>query len=370
MRRGDLLRRTIASIPPLDLDVAAETARLLDAKTKPPGSLGRLEDLARRMAAIRGSVPDGPPRPAIVVAAADHGVVARDVSAYPQEVTSQMLVAFGSGGAAICVLAREAGARLVVVDAGVIGVSDGVKDVRAEIVDGIRGTDDLTLGPAMELSTAIGSIERGIALAGELADEGIQIVGLGEMGIGNTTSASALCSALLSEDPERLCGPGTGVNAEGFARKLDAVRKGLAANGLPDADADPIEVLAAVGGLEIAFLVGLSLGGSARGIAVMLDGFITSTAALLATRIHAGSGHSMIAATRSTEPGHAYVLEALGLEPLLDLRLRLGEGTGAALALPIVRAAVAILTDMATFDSAGVSGPSALAHAMAEVGDA
>jgi nicotinate-nucleotide--dimethylbenzimidazole phosphoribosyltransferase len=370
VRRGELLTRTIASIPPPDLDAAAETGRLLDAKTKPPGSLGRLEDLACRVAAIRGSVPDGPLRPAIVVAAADHGVAARGVSAYPQGVTAQMLAAFADGGAAICVLAREAGARLVVVDAGVIGVSDGVKGVRAEIVDGIRGTDDLTLGPAMERSTAIGSIERGIAFADELADEGIQLVGLGEMGIGNTTSASALSSALLSEDPERMCGPGTGLNAEGFARKLDAVRKGLAANGLPNADADPIEVLAAVGGLEIAFLVGVSLGGSARGIAVMLDGFITSTAALLATRIHSGSWDSMIAATRSTEPAHTYVLEALGLEPLLDLRLRLGEGTGAALALPILRAAVAILTDMATFDSAGVSGPSAPAAAIAEVGDA
>ena len=370
MRRGELLARTIASIPPSDLDVAAETARLLDAKTKPPGSLGRLEDLACRVAAIRGSVPDGPLPPAIVVATADHGVAARGVSAYPQEVTAQMLAAFAGGGAAICVLAREAGARLVVVDAGVIGVSDGVIGVRAEIVDGIRGTDDLTLGPAMERSTAIGSIERGIAFADELADEGIQLVGLGEMGIGNTTSASALSSALLSEDPERMCGPGTGLNAERLARKLDAVRKGLAANGLPDADADPIEVLAAVGGLEIAFLVGVSLGGSARGIAVMLDGFIASTAALLATRIHSGSGDSMIAATRSTEPAHAYVLEALGLEPLLDLRLRLGEGTGAALALPIVRAAVAILTDMATFDSVGVSGPSARADTIAEVGDA
>jgi len=370
VRRGELLTRTIASIPPPDLDAAAQTARLLDAKTKPPGSLGRLEDLACRVAAIRGSVPDGPLRPAIVVAAADHGVAARGVSVYPQEVTAQMLAAFVGGGAAICVLAREAGARLVVVDAGVIGVSDGVKSVRAEIVDGIRGTDDLTLGPAMERSTAIGCIERGIAFADELADEGIQIVGLGEMGIGNTTSASALSSALLSEDPERMCGPGTGLNAEGLARKLDAVRNGLAANGLPDADADPIEVLAAVGGLEIAFLVGVGLGGSARGIAVMLDGFITSTAALLATRIHSGSRDSMIAATRSTEPAHTYVLEALGLEPLLDLRLRLGEGTGTALALPILRAAVAILTDMATFDSAGVSGPSAPADAIGEVGDA
>ena len=355
MTAGRLLEATIASVELPDEAVAVETMRLLDVKTKPPGSLGRLEELACRLTAIRGSVPDGPLRPAIVVAAADHGVVAHGVSAYPQEVTAQMLANFANGGAAICILAREADARLIVVDAGVTGAPE-IPGVRAEVVDGVRGTGDLTRGPAMSRSTAFGAIERGIAVATELADDGIEIVGLGEMGIGNTTAASALTAALLPADPSLVCGPGTGLDDEGLARKVEAVRRGLEANGLPRLGADPVEVLAAVGGLEIAFLVGVILGASGRRVAVLLDGFITGAAALAAAGLAPASVGSMIAATRSTEPGHALVLEALGLEPLLDLRLRLGEGTGAAMALPLVRAAVAILTDMATFESAGVSG--------------
>jgi len=357
MTRGDLFERTVASIKPPDEAASADALRLLDAKTKPPGSLGRVEELACRLASIRGEVPPRPLVPAIVVAAADHGVAARGVSAYPQEVTAQMLANFASGGAAICVLAREAGARLVVVDAGVIGAE--IAGVRSEIVDGVRGTDDLTLGPAMSRSTAIGAIERGIALAGPLAGDGVEIVGLGEMGIGNTTAASALTAALLTADVERVCGRGTGLDDEGLARKVDAVRRGLAVNGLPNPDAVPADVLAAVGGLDIAFLVGVILGAAARRLAILLDGFITSAAGLIAAGMQPLTAASMIAATRSPEPGHDLVLEALGLEPLLDLRLRLGEGTGAALALPLVRSAVAILTDMATFDSAGVSGQGA-----------
>ncbi|HET8525692.1 MAG TPA: nicotinate-nucleotide--dimethylbenzimidazole phosphoribosyltransferase, partial [Actinomycetota bacterium] len=279
MSRGDLLDGTIAAIPSPDLAVAAETARLLDAKTKPPGSLGRLEDLACRVAAIRGSVPREPVEPAIVVAAADHGVAARGVSAYPQEVTAQMLANFAGGGAAISVLAREAGARLVVVDAGVIGGAS-VDGVRSEIVDGVRGTDDLTIGPAMTRSTAVGLIERGIALAGEVADEGIGIVGLGEMGIANTTSASALAAALLPAEPSAVCGPGTGIDDEGLARKVDAVSRGLAMASLAR-DPDPVGVLAAVGGLEIAFLVGVTVGAAARRVPVLTDGFITSAAGLV-----------------------------------------------------------------------------------------
>jgi nicotinate-nucleotide--dimethylbenzimidazole phosphoribosyltransferase len=356
VNRGDLLERTIAAISSPDLDVAAQTARLLDAKTKPPGSLGRLEDLACRLAATRGSAPERPLRPAIVVSAADHGVAARGVSAYPQEVTAQMLANFAGEGAAICVLAREAGAGLVIVDAGVIGGVAFPDRVRTEVVDGVRCTDDLTMGPAMPRSTAIGMIERGIALAEELAADGIQILALGEMGIANTTSASAVTAALLPAEPRLVCGPGTGIDDEGLARKVDAVRRGLAANGLPRRGADPADVLSAVGGLEIAFLVGVTLGAAARRIPVLLDGFVSSVAGLVAVGFREPVADSLIAATRSPEPGHALVLERLGLEPLLDLRLRLGEGTGAALALPLVRSAIAILTDMATFDAAGVSG--------------
>jgi len=353
--RGDLLERTLASIPTPDAAVAAETARLLDAKTKPPGSLGRLEDLACRIAAIRGAIPSRAIEAAIVVAAADHGVAARGVSAYPQEVTAQMLANFAGGGAAICVLAREAGARLVVVDAGVIRAPEPVDGVRSEIVDGVRGTQDLTVRPAMSPSTAVGLIERGIAASGELADDGIGIIGLGEMGIANTTSASALAAALLPADPSAVCGRGTGIDEDGMSRKIQAVRLGLGMIEL-NPDPDPLDVLAALGGLEIAFLVGVTLGASARRIPVLLDGFITSAAALVAARLRPAVAASLIAATRSPEPGHALVLGALGVEPLLDLRLRLGEGTGAALALPLIRGAIAVLTDMATFDAAGVSG--------------
>ena len=369
MKRGDLLERTTASLSESDRDVGAQTVRLLDAKTKPPGSLGRLEELACRLAAIRGRVPEGPLHPAIVVAAADHGVAARGVSAYPIEVTAQMLANFAGGGAAICVLAREAGARLVVVDAGVIGGA-AVDGVRTEVVDGVRCTDDLTMGPAMSRSTATGMIERGIALAEGLAAEGVQILGLGEMGIANTTSAGALTAALLPTEPSLVCGPGTGIDDAGFARKVDAVRRGLAANGLPRPDADPADVLSAVGGLEIAFLVGVTLGAAARRIPVLLDGFVSSVAALVACGFREAAAASLVAATRSPEPGHALVLEHLGLEPLLDLGLRLGEGTGAALALPLVRSSIAILTDMATFDAAGVSGSAPGVEPRSAAGDA
>jgi len=369
VNRGDLLERTTASLCESDRDVGAQTVRLLDAKTKPPGSLGRLEELACRLAAIRGRMPEGPLHPAIVVAAADHGVAARGVSAYPIEVTAQMLSNFAGGGAAICVLAREAGARLVVVDAGVIGGA-AVAGVRTEVVDSVRCTEDLTVGPAMSRSTAIGMIERGIALAEELAAEGVQILGLGEMGIANTTSASALTAVLLPAEPSLVCGPGTGIDDAGLARKVDAVRRGLAANGLPRPDAEPADVLSAVGGLEIAFLVGVTLGAAARRIPVLLDGFVSSVAALVAFGFREAAAASLVAATRSPEPGHALVLERLGLEPLLDLGLRLGEGTGAALALPLVRSSIAILTDMATFDAAGVSGPAPGVEPRSAAGDA
>jgi nicotinate-nucleotide--dimethylbenzimidazole phosphoribosyltransferase len=348
------LEETVSRIRPPDRDVARRTARLLDAKTKPPGSLGRVEDLASQLAAIRGEVLTGELGPAIVVAAADHGVAIEGVSPYPQEVTGQMLANFATGGAAVAVLAREAGARLVVVDAGVL--APPVLDVvRSEIVEGVRGTGNIALGPAMSLRVAIGLIERGISLADELADDGIGVVSVGDMGIGNTTAASALCAALLPADPSIVCGPGTGLDERGVVRKVEVVRRALDANGLGKGSHDPLAALASVGGLEIAFLTGVILGAASRRVPVLLDGFVTGAAALVARAIAPDVGGSLIAATRSPEPGHLLVLERLGLEPLLDLRLRLGEGSGAALALPLVRAAVALLTDMATFEAAGVS---------------
>ncbi|HYF12097.1 MAG TPA: nicotinate-nucleotide--dimethylbenzimidazole phosphoribosyltransferase [Actinomycetota bacterium] len=353
-----LLDETIARIVGGDPRASAAAAAALDAKTKPVGSLGRFEELACRIASIRGSVPDHAPAPAIVVAAADHGVARAGVSAYPPEVTAQMLANFASGGAAVAVLAREAGARLVVVDAGVHrdrGRVDGIVDAT---VDGLRGTDDLSVRPAMSRSTATGAIGHGIGIARHLADEGLELIAVGEMGIGNTTAASAMTAALTGAAVEDVTGPGTGIDADGLARKVEIVRQALDLHGLGIGRrhrVEVVDVLARVGGLEIAFLVGVILGAAARRVPVVLDGFITGVAALVAARLAPRAVDATIAATRSPEPGHDVVLEALGLRPILDLDLRLGEGSGAALALPIVRAAVTILTDMATFSSAGVS---------------
>ncbi len=353
MRTGRL-EEAVSRIRPPDPDIERRTARVLDAKTKPPRSLGKLEDLACRLAAIRGEVPAVALSPAIVVAAADHGVVEEGVSPYPQVVTGQMLANFAGGGAAVAVLAREAGARLVVVDAGVIEAPD-VDGVRSEVVDGVRGTGNIARGPAMPVPIALGLIERGVVLADELADDGVGILAVGDMGIGNTTSASALCAALLPADPAHTCGPGTGLDDAGVAGKVDVVRRALDANGLRTGSIDPTATLASVGGLEIACLTGVILGAASRRVPVLLDGFVTGAAALVAAALSPDAVGSLVAATRSPEPGHALVLERLGLEPLLDLGLRLGEGSGAALALPLVRSAIAILLDMATFEAAGVS---------------
>jgi nicotinate-nucleotide--dimethylbenzimidazole phosphoribosyltransferase len=319
-----------------------EAKRAYDAKTKPRGSLGRLEELGCRLAAIRGFVPRSL-EAAIVVVAADHGVAREGVSAYPPEVTAQMVANFAAGGAAVNVLARQAGARLILVDAGVAVPFEhaAVRSVRLG-----AGTANLAEGPAMTAEQARRGLEAGRELADELRD--VDVVALGDMGIGNTTSASALTAALLGVDPALVCGRGTGLDDAGVARKVETVRRGLEAN----RGADP---LAALGGFELVFLAGLALGCAANRTAVLLDGFITSAAALAATRLDAAVLDVLIAAHRSPEPGHALVLEALGLEPLLDLELRLGEGSGAALALPLLRAAVAILEEMATFDDAGVT---------------
>lgn len=331
-----LLDETIARIRPADEAARTAAARALDAKTKPRGSLGRLEWLAATVAAIRRTPAPGRLEAAVLVAAADHGVAAEGVSAYPAEVTRQMLANFESGGAAVCVLARAAGARLVVVDAGVG-----------------KPTANIALGPAMTRGDAVRCIERGIACADELDRGGAGIVALGEMGIGNTTAAAALSAALLDAEPAQVCGRGTGIDDAGLARKVDAVTRALAANPLPRRD--PLTALAALGGFELAVLCGAALGAAASGAVVVLDGFISSAAALVAARMSPAAADAMIASHMSPEPGHALVLAALGLDPLLDLGLRLGEGSGAALALPLVDAALAVLAEMATFAEAGVT---------------
>jgi nicotinate-nucleotide--dimethylbenzimidazole phosphoribosyltransferase len=340
----------MTAIRSVDEEARAAALAELDRKTKPRGSLGRLEALAARIAAIRSSVSPEPLRPVIVVAAADHGVAAEGVSAYPQEVTRQMLATFASGGAAIAVLARAAGAELVVVDAGVIEPlgHQAVRDLRLG-----PGTANAAIGPAMQRETAAEAIERGRALARELAADGATAVALGDMGIGNTTSAAAIACALLGREPREMCGAGTGLDAAGVERKASVVERMLAVTS-PD-PGDPLGVLAAVGGFELGVLAGVALGAASERAVVVLDGFITGAAALVATRLEPALGGYLVASHRSPEPGHGPILDALQLEPLLDLGLRLGEGTGAALALPLLAAARAILVEMATFEAAGVT---------------
>jgi nicotinate-nucleotide--dimethylbenzimidazole phosphoribosyltransferase len=341
------MRELLQSIGPPDETARAACRRALDAKTKPRRSLGRLETLAEQIAALTGQPAPPIPEAAIVVAAADHGVAAEGVSAYPSEVTAQMVLNFSAGGAAINVLSRRAGARLLVVDAGV------VSPVSAPNVRSLRfgpGTADFASGPAMSQPTAEDALLAGAALVDEL---GAGLVGVGEMGIGNSTSAAAIAASLLGVDPSLTVGPGTGLDPEGVEHKVEVVRRALEVNS--PAVGDPLATLAALGGFEIALLAGVMLGCAARRIPVVLDGYITGAAALVAARIAPDTVAAMIASHRSTEPGHRLILEALGLEPVLELELRLGEGTGAALAIPIVQGALAILNEMASFESAGVT---------------
>jgi nicotinate-nucleotide--dimethylbenzimidazole phosphoribosyltransferase len=344
------LDTTVARIDAPDEGCAAAAQRAFDAKTKPRGSLGRLEELASRVAAIRRQPAPGPEPAAVVVVAGDHGIAEEGVSAYPQEVTAQMLANFAAGGAAICVLARAAGARLVVVDAGVSG------DLRVEGVLDRRigpGTANAARGPAMTRAQAVQALETGIELAEELAGEGVGLLALGDMGIGNTAISSAIAACLLGREPEELVGRGTGVDDDGLRAKAAAVRRALEVNA-PD-PRDPVGVLAAVGGFEHGVLAGLVLGAAAAHVPVVLDGVIVSAAALLAARIAPAARGAMIAAHLSPEPAHTLVLADLGLTPLLDLGMRLGEGSGAALGVQLVDDALLLLRDMATFEGAGVT---------------
>lgn len=331
-------------IETLNADAMDAARAELDRKTKPRGSLGRLEELAVQLAGIGVSGP----RCAIVVAAADHGYAEEGVSAYPAEVTRQMLQVFASGGAAISVLSRLVDAELVVVDAG---VREELDHPRVRSIRIGPGTANATHGAAMSREQAFAAVEAGISLARELAGR-VDIVALGDMGIGNTTAAGALHAALLGLPAAVVCGPGTGLDKDGVRRKADVIDRALAANGRR---ADPVDVLAALGGFEIALLAGVALGAAAERLAVVLDGFIVTAAALVAAHLEPTAVEYMVAGHLSPEPGHRLGLDALGLEPLLDLGLRLGEGTGAALALPLLQAAIALLAEMATFDEAGVT---------------
>lgn len=337
-------------IPPLDEAAAQRARRHLDSLTKPPGSLGRLEELAVQLAAITGEVAPPVSPATVLVVAGDHGVAAEGISAFPPEVTAQMVRNYLRGGAAVNALSEVSRARVRVVDAGMAvdleypGLT--VRKVR-------RGTGNICREPAMTREEAEAAICHGIDLAEEEAARGTRVIALGEMGIGNTTSSAALLAAFSGKAPEEVVGRGTGLDDRGLQRKVDVVRRALALH-RPD-PGDPVGVLAALGGLEIATLAGVVLGSASRRIPVVLDGFITGAAAITAVRIAPAAANYLIASHRSAEPGHVLMLEMLGLNPLLDLGLRLGEGTGAALALPLLEAAHRVMTEMATFEEAGVS---------------
>jgi nicotinate-nucleotide--dimethylbenzimidazole phosphoribosyltransferase len=349
-------------IEPLDPGATAAAKARLDRLTKPPGSLGRLEDLVVQLAGITGTDMPSTTQPAIVVFAADHGVTAQGVSAYPREVTAQMVANFVRGGAAINVLARQVGARVVAVDVGVggplpdrpSGAADrGARLVHARIADGTR---DMTLEPAMTPTETEAAIEVGRSVVADVIAAGCDVLAVGEMGIGNTTAASAIAAVLTGRPAAQVTGRGTGLDDPAVRHKVTVIETAIDRH-RPD-PADPIGVLAAVGGLEIAALAGAILAAAEARVPVVLDGFITGSTALVAAAIAPRLPARLIASHASAEPGHRIVLAKLGLRPLLELDLRLGEGSGAALALPLLRAATAILAEMATFDDAGISGPS------------
>lgn len=340
----------IPTIPPRNEAAAAQTRQHVDQLTKPLGSLGRLESLAIELAAMTGQpIPHVSP-PGVIVFAADHGVAAEGVSAYPQEVTVQMVANMAAGGAGINVFARQIGALQMIVDVGV------KEEVNAPGVHNRRvraGSGNILREQAMTSEEAEKALAAGIQSAYEIIEQGTKLLIVGEVGIANTTASSAVLAALTGADPEEIVGRGTGVSDEGWQRKKQVVRQALAQH-RPDA-AQPLDVLAKVGGLEIGAMTGAILAAASRRVPVLLDGFIAGVAALLAVRLSPQAADYLIAGHRSQEPGHAFVLRALEKEPLLDLKLRLGEGTGAALAYPLVEAACRMASEMATFSSAGVS---------------
>ncbi len=354
-----MLESTVTAIRPLDEAAMAAARELQGRLTKPAGSLGALEPLSERLAGLAGACPPPLPEPAAVaIFAGDHGVHAQGVTPWPQEVTAQMIGNFLAGGAVVNAFARQAGASVTVVDVGVATPLpvDGAADPAGPrlVAANVRaGTRDLAVTAALTRDEARTAVETGIRVAGELIDGGAGILLTGDMGIANTTPAAALIAAFTGVDPAEATGRGTGVDDETYARKVGVVRAALGRHA-PD-PADPLGVLAAVGGLEHAALAGLILGAAARRVPVLLDGVIAVSAALAAAAFAPDAVGAMVAGHRSAEPGATAALRHLGLDPLIDLGLRLGEGTGALLALPVVTGAVRVLHEVATFDSAGVA---------------
>ena len=345
------IEKLIAQISAPDTKLMEKTQKRLDNLTKPLGSLGRLEGLAKQICGITGK--DNPylGNKVIFTLAADHGVTEEGVSPYPKEVTAQMVYNFLAGGAGINVLASHSGARVVVVDMAV--ASDLRTDPRLVIKKIAYGSKNMAKGPAMSRDEAVKAIVAGFEVFEDEFRRGADIIGTGEMGIGNTTAASAITAVFTGKPVEEITGRGAGLDDKGIKHKVETIKKALAIN-KPDAG-DAIDVLSKVGGFEIAGLAGIILAAASRKVPVVVDGFISGAAALVAYKIEPKVKDYMIAAHQSVEGGHKYILEHIGLKPLFDLNLRLGEGTGAALAIGLAEASVKILTQMATFQSANVS---------------
>ena len=349
MRR---ITETVGKIKPIDPKILKETQRRLDSLTKPTGSLGRLEELAKTVVGITGRKTPTLDRKVIFTMAGDHGVAREGVSAFPQEVTLQMVYNFLQGRAAINVLARALGAKVLVIDMGVAGEIKSSKELTNKKV--AYGTQDMMRGSAMTRGQAVQSIRGGIEIfEEERAASGVDIAGTGDMGIANTTSSSAIVACITRSRVQDVTGRGTGIDDERLKRKIGVIEKTLKIN-QPDPD-DPLDVLSKVGGFEIGGLVGCILAAAAHRVPIVIDGFISAASALIACEFCPPLKDYLIAAHRSQEKGHGIALDHLGKIPLLDLNMRLGEGTGAVLGMKLVELGVKILNEMATFEEARVS---------------
>ncbi|MER6950070.1 nicotinate-nucleotide--dimethylbenzimidazole phosphoribosyltransferase [Nonomuraea sp. NPDC000554] len=352
-----MLAETLTAIRPADPRVLADARAHQDRLTKPRGSLGVLEEVAVRLAGAAGVTPPPMPAPAaLAIFAADHGVHAQGVTPWPQEVTVQMVANFLSGGAVANAFAAQVGASVTVVDVGVAAELAPAPSLLDRKIT--WGTADLSAGPAMTVDQAVQAMEAGIAVAGDLVAGGARCLITGDMGISNTTASAALVSTFTGLDPALATGRGTGIDDETHAHKVAIVRQALAVNGLPPVGSQPsdaLRALAAVGGFEHAAIAGFILGGAAARVPVILDGVIAGSAALVAAALEPAVVDHCVAGHRSAEPGHTAALDKLSLPPLVDLGMRLGEGTGGLLAYPLICAAVRVMHDVATFDAAGVT---------------